>query len=469
MSSCPLVRRLEDVRAADGDRPAVVSERRTLSYRELLDESMCFAGLLAEQQIPQGTVIAITSPLDERLPVFFFGARAAGLVPVLLDETVVRGDRLDAVLASCRPAALISTSKPELRLLSAANVLETAGVGYLVFSSGSQGAPKAILGQTAGLLHFVDWEAGRLRLGPESRVAMLTSPSFDVIYRDMLLPLMHGAQMVICPPSVRLRSRLMTAWLEDQAITVLHCVPSLSRRWAADPDASCRTLEWTLFAGEPLHASDVRRWRCVAPNSRVLNLYGPSETTLAKFFFEPPEGVRDGLQPVGKPLPGTSWTIDTSSDSRTVTITTAQGSLGYLPGTAGAHEAERLVRRNHLTVFQTQDRGIVDREGNLVITGRLDSLVKRHGRFVDLAPIHAAAVSAPGVVQCFVFQRSDGRIVSVVSGTGLTRESVRASIDAQPNTEAPDVIECLPSLPTLPSGKVDGSRLKSFLEQGLGA
>jgi non-ribosomal peptide synthetase component F len=336
----------------------------------------------------------------------------------------------------------------------------------VVFSSGSQGSPKGIVGNAYGLVHFVDWEAGRLGVGPGTRVGLLTSPAFDVVYRDLLLPLCSGAELHIAPGRVRSSASRVVPWIAEQRVEVVHIVPSLASRWA-DTDARAAALRWSLFAGEPLYARHVERWRALAPHSRILNLYGPSETTLAKFAYEVPSRPDTDLQPVGQPLPDTEVELEPVGANRRVVITTPYGSLGYLADTCTAEDAERLRRRDGATRFTTQDRGFLDSEGNLVIAGRLDSLVKRHGSFVDLARIEAAAAGLPDVrAVCCVQLPVSGRIVLAVEGpearaaTGLRRQLQR-----QLGTQLPDRIVPVDALPLLAGGKVDRGAIRArYLE-----
>jgi non-ribosomal peptide synthetase component F len=62
--------------------------------------------------------------------------------------------------------------------------------------------------------------------------------------------------------------------------------------------------------GEPLSDTLVRRWREVLSNeARIVNLYGPTETTLVKCFYCVPSEPRLGVQPIGTPLPYTQALI----------------------------------------------------------------------------------------------------------------------------------------------------------------
>ncbi len=94
-------------------------------------------------------------------------------------------------------------------------------------------------------------------------------------------------------------------------VTLLHTVPSLAQSWLAEkPDGvHLASLRWTFFAGEVLSADLVRKWREAFPQAGgIVNLYGPTETTLVKCAYVVPELPGTGVVPVGTPLPGYSGT-----------------------------------------------------------------------------------------------------------------------------------------------------------------
>jgi D-alanine--poly(phosphoribitol) ligase subunit 1 len=344
-----------------------------------------------------------------------------------------------------------------------------AEAGYLVFSSGSQGRPNGVVGQAAGLLRFIDWEIDRLGVGPGSRVAMLTSPSFDVLYRDLLLPLCSGGELHIAEPAVRSAPGAVLPWLAEHRIEVLHAVPSLSARWLGEDSPAVPSLRYTLFAGEPLYGRHVDRWRRIAPNATVINLYGPAETTLAKFHYQVPTDCGPGLQPVGRPLPDCSFELvpagpEPDSPCRVV-ISTPAGSLEYLADTCAADDLARLNRQDGVTRFQTQDRGLLDAEGNLVVAGRLDSLVKRRGTFVDTTRIEEAAANLAEVrAACCVQLSSSSEIVLVVEGPDpADAMKLRRKLLAPLGADMPDRVLAVPILPLLAGGKADRRGVRNLL------
>lgn len=462
-AACPVLDRVGRTVSRYPHRTAVVTATEKFDYRELWRRVDQWRQRCEALGLPPRTLVAVLSGDGAALPSAFLGARATGLVPLLLDAAQPPS-QVAAVLESARPAAVLRSDEGVLEPTGEARprTLPEAA-GYVVFSSGTQGKPKAVVGQAAGLVHFIDWEIAALGAAPGTRVAMLTSPSFDVVYRDLLLPLCAGGESHIADQSVRSAPAAVLPWLVERGIEVLHAVPSLSARWIQDGSPSVDSLRHTLFAGEPLYGRHAHRWRQVAPGTAVINLYGPSETTLAKFHYEVPADCGPGLQPVGRPLPDAGFDLvpagpqEEYGNARRVVISTPHGSLGYLADTCSADDLGRLSREHGVTRFQTQDRGRLDPEGNLVIAGRLDSLVKRRGAFVDITRIEEAAADLPEVrAACCVQLTSTSEIVLAVEGPDpAVAAGLRRRLRAPLGADLPDRVVALPSLPLLPGGKAD--------------
>ena len=73
---------------------------------------------------------------------------------------------------------------------------------YVFFTSGTTGVPKAVVGVHKGLAHFVSWQRDTFGVGPSDRVAQVTGLSFDVVLREIFLPLVSGAALCLRPRNV---------------------------------------------------------------------------------------------------------------------------------------------------------------------------------------------------------------------------------------------------------------------------
>jgi acyl-coenzyme A synthetase/AMP-(fatty) acid ligase len=140
-------------------------------------------------------------------------------------------------------------------------------------------------------------------------------------------------------------------------------------------------------------------------------------------------------------------------------IRTPHGSYGYLRPERIGPPAAALRRTDGMTVFDTQDRGRLLADGALLVTGRLDSVVKRRGAAVDTAAITAAALRDPhvGAACCFQadWQAEGDLVLALESAPDIERDAVIGALRAALGAEMPDVVLGCPQLPRLPSGKVD--------------
>src|SRR4029434_2766124 len=109
---------------------------------------------------------------------------------------------------------------------------------YLFFTSGTTGVPKGVLGCHKGLSHFLAWQREEFKVTQSDRAAQLTGLSFDVVLRDIFLPLTSGASLHLPDDPAAISSGRLLLWLEREGITLLHSVPSVAQAWLKDLPAS---------------------------------------------------------------------------------------------------------------------------------------------------------------------------------------------------------------------------------------
>lgn len=282
---------------------------------------------------------------------------------------------------------------------------------YLLFTSGSTGEPKGIVGSTGGLLHFLEWEIGEFQLDERTAVPQLAPLSFDVSLRDLFAPLLAGGQVCFLEPGGG--PAALPRLLAEARCTLMHCVPSMLRllmEVSTDLPAATASLRHILLAGEPLYGKDVNAWRRLAGGgAELVNLYGPSEATLAKFFHRiGPGGLPDGeVVPLGLPLPGVSFRLENPEGGvGEIVIETPYLSLGYL----GLPEETRArfiadPATGAWTALRTGDLGHVRADGLLGFNGRRDNQLKVRGNRVELAEVEACFMRHPRVRQAAVAAR----------------------------------------------------------------
>ena len=309
---------------------------------------------------------------------------------------------------------------------------------------------------------------------------MLTGLSFDAILRDIFLPLTCGGILCIPPDDDDLAPSSVVPWLEGENVTILHTVPTIAQAWIASlvRPASLRDLRWVLFSGEPLTDALVRRWRITFPKSgRIMNLYGPTETTMCKCSFLVPEDMPLGVQPVGWPLPDTQALVMASNgrlcgmgELGEIVLRTPFRTLGYInrPDLQRKRFVANPMRKDPGDLlYRTGDLGRFRLDGSLDICGRLDRQVKVRGARVEPQEIELALSEFPGVdtavVTAPVDAHGDRRLVAYLV---TARDSNPSSSELMewlrqrlPSFMIPSAFVSLDRLPLTPAGKVDRKAL----------
>lgn len=491
------------------------------TYRELELRAARLAAALTERGVEPGQPVAVSAADRVELLASLLAVLALRAVYFPLDpaQPAERNARLLAEVTEVAPGLLVLGSGPDdafgdgdgegepvggLEIVSWATLdgdvvptgareprLVARGEGddpaYLVFTSGSTGRPKGILGRLAGLDHFVRWEVQTFGLAAEGpaagpRVAQLASPGFDAFFRDVFVALATGGT-VVDPPRAdgRLDSDLLVSWVDEARIEVIHAVPSLFRALLARarPDGF-RTLRRVFLSGEVVTPRDVGRWTdLTADRIPLVNLYGPSETTLTKLFYEIAPSDRDAVViPIGRPMPGSAALVvdDSGRPCR-------PGRVGELL-LRTPYRSHGYWRRPDLTretfvpnpfsddpddlVYRTGDLARVRGDGLFEFVGRKDRQVKIHGVRVEPAEVEReiaahAAVREVAVVERSLDGSSDGSsdagpilAAFVVAEDDLDAGQLRCFLEPRlPPAMIPTRVVRLEALPRTSTGKTD--------------
>jgi amino acid adenylation domain-containing protein len=493
-------------------RTALAQGDRTLSYGELVRRSEELARRLASRCPGPGRVVAVTGPRGIGFCVAVLGVLRGGAVLFPLDPHLPPGRR-EHLLRAARPDLCVHVQDPdppedEPRPRAPAGVpvltvdartgltaQETQGEeppaaappvdpdapAYLFFTSGTTGAPRGVLGRHASLSHFLDWQSTAFGIGARDRCAQLTGASFDVMLRDTLLALVSGGTTVVPEPADTAGGKAVLTWLARERISVLHAVPTVLQSWLLDaPPLRLPRLRLTFLAGEPLRAALVERYREAFPDAgEIVNLYGPTETTLAKFAYRVPgEGPLPPVLPVGSPLPGGQGLVMRGDavcgvgEPGEIVIRTRFGTFGYLDdpeANAAAFTPNPLRADPGDLLYRTGDIGRYRPDGLLEVLGRADHQVKINGVRVHPSETEHALAGHPQVAACVVVaHRSSQEEYHLVAYTVPDARADRDGLPARlrrhltgllPRAMVPAEFVVLDRIPTTPNGKPDRAAL----------
>lgn len=292
---------------------------------------------------------------------------------------------------------------------------------YIYFTSGSMGIPKGVLGRHKSLCHFIDWEINQFGINGGFHVSQFTPPTFDPYLRDIFVPLLAGGTICIPDYDTLMHAGKLLTWTNKNKIELMHIVPSLFKvilREINSPD-NFLDLKYILLAGELLRGNDIRKFIDIFNDRiRLVNIYGPTETTLAKFFYlVQPSDVEKTIIPVGKTIKGAEALILDEQGQKCLTgnigeihIRTPYISSGYFNNKELNKEVfikNPFSDDKNDIIYKTGDMGRVLFDGNVELTGRLDDQVKIRGYRVEPREIENLLLSVNHIKEAVVVDKED--------------------------------------------------------------
>ncbi len=434
---------------------------------------------------PQYPASRLVKMLEEASPRGWLQMEAAGPVAEELHTWV------DTSQVVCRLG--IPRSKEAVRNYLAGASAEPLGgkvspddTMYVLFTSGTTGQPKGIVGTHRPLSHFINWHCEELGFNSSDRFSMLSGLSHDPLLRDIFSPLWVGGTLCIPKSEEMLIPERLRHWMREQGVTVSHMTPALSQvlteGWngAHGGEEGLPALHHVFFGGDILTRQHVERIRKVAPKVECVNFYGTSETPQAMGYHV--VGDDDGAVvgrriPLGRGIEGAQLLILNQSGRlagvgelgeiyvRTPYLTTgylnddALTRERYIPNPFGNAAEDRLYR--------TGDLGRYLPDGEVMFDGRSDSQVSIRGFRVELGEIEANIKKMKAVGNCVVVSREDKqRQQQLVAYYVLKPGQDGAILDLKayirsrlPEYMVPQHYVELVTIPLTPNGKVDYERL----------
>ncbi len=358
-------------------------------------------------------------------------------------------------------------------------------IAYLLFTSGSTGKPKGVRVAQRNVLHFVDVVCARYEVTEHDRFSQLFDLTFDLSAFDMFVAWERGA--CLCPPS-HSEKLVPAAYIHAAKLTVWFSVPStgvLLRKLRKLTPGAFPGLRLSLFCGEALPLELAQSWARAAPNSRVENLYGPTELTIACTLYawdaeRSPAECEQGLVPIGEPLPGMQAFVADAAlcevapgETGELLLTGPQLSQGYWNDPERTRAAFVQPPGRAGTWYRTGDRVRRPRaEGPLVFLGRVDNQIKVQGYRVELGEIEAVLREAAGVEVAIALgwppsaSGAEG-VVAFLAAESADLDALRAKLAAKlPGYMQPREIHLVSDFPLNANGKVDRGALRQRLESG---
>jgi amino acid adenylation domain-containing protein len=482
--------------ARSPERVALICEGRELTYRQLELAANRLAQVLCARGTEPGALVGVCLARREQLVVALLAVLKAGCAYVPLDPGYpaerIRAMATDAELAlvitdESSREALAGLTMPALVLeelgdaLAASSELAPERPGsdaelmYVIYTSGSTGTPKGVMVEHQNVTNFLDGMRERLELEPPGVWLSATSYSFDISVLEIFGSLCFGFSLVLLGENrwgvASAAEHTLARELTRRRVTHFQCTPSQALLMLADDEsrAALAGVREMLIGGEAL-GLDVAERLLAALGGRLVNMYGPTETTIWSSCAEVERGSRQIS--LGRPIVNTTFYVLDEAGHPVPPGVIGELYIGGLGVTRGYLRRPELTAERFVPdrfgaaggrLYRTGDLVRHRDDGSLEFLGRNDFQVKIRGFRIELGEIESA-LRSHGAREAVVVAKgtpSEPRLVAyAVAQPGVDARTLREALRTQlPDYMVPAQFVLLDALPLTASGKVDRKRL----------
>ncbi|MDB5072321.1 MAG: non-ribosomal peptide synthetase [Candidatus Eremiobacteraeota bacterium] len=488
--------RLARAAASDPSGIAVSEPRRSITFAGLDRLSNQLARVLLERGVRAGDSVGVYLDRGVDLVLAAVAILKAGCAFVLTDVTHPRARVLGCLQDAGTTCVIVSARVPLAELGGRAVAIERLGPqvaaahdgalaelapdagAYIVYTSGSTGRPKGVDVPYGAFCNYVSWAAGAYRAAEGSGSILHTSVAFDLALTSIFVPLAAGREVHAIPAHASIAD-LADAMLRRPGLSLMKLTPLHLRLLPGllGPEHARGRARFFVVGGEALFRDDLAFWFEHAPDTRIINEYGPSETVVGCVVHEAdPRDPRHAV-PIGRPISGAS--IYLLDDELRPVADGARGEI-FIGGdvvATGYHRspeltAQRFVRdpfagRASARMYRTGDIAYADTDGLLIYAGRADDQIKHRGYRIELGEIESAVRALEHVSDAAVIHvaESGALVAFVVADAPLDEAAVRGALGAVlPEFMVPTLVVQCDALPMTSNGKVDRSMLRARVE-----
>ena len=358
-------------------------------------------------------------------------------------------------------------------------------LAYIMYTSGSTGAPKGIMHTHKSGLNYAKLSAELYHLDHKDKVASHAPLHFDISTFSYFTAPLTGATTVIIPEAFTKLPASLSSLLESEKITVWYSVPLALIQMVTNGALEQRdlsSLRWVLFGGEVFPPKYLRELMKLWPQANFCNVYGPAEINQCTNYQLDSLPEADHQIPLGKIWFDAKYKIIDQNDQ--VVEIGAPGELvvetnsmmrGYwnnpdltdfaLFKTTDENGKQRVY-------YRTGDLVVENKQGLLTFQGRNDRQVKIRGYRVELDEVEAVLASHQCVEEAATFLIEENpqllqigaAVIEVPNSNVNVKDLLIYCRERLPAYAVPDRIELMAEFPRTSSGKIRRSELVKYIE-----
>ncbi|MBW4454440.1 MAG: amino acid adenylation domain-containing protein [Nostoc indistinguendum CM1-VF10] len=479
---------------------AVVFEEQKLTYQELNIHANQLAHYLQKLGIGSENLVGICVERSLLMVIGVLGILKAGAAYVPIDpnypaerqEYILADTQMPLLLTQASLAANLKADnikticldtdwgainqQPQANPVSKTNAHNLA---YVIYTSGSTGKPKGTLIEHYGLVNYLNWCTQAYKVEQGSGTLVHSSLGFDLTITSLFSPLLIGSLVELLPEDQGIETLAQTIKARTN-LSLVKITPAhleLLSQQLSPQEAAGKTNAF-IIGGENLTTQHINFWQRFAPNTVLINEYGPTETVVGCCIYQVPQTHNySGSIPIGYPIANTQlYVLDQYLQP------VPKGVVGELY-IGGAGLGRGYLNQPELTaqkfiphpfsdepearLYKTGDQVRFCVDGALEFLGRLDDQVKLRGFRIELGEIESLLCLHPTVKDAVVMVREDvagdQRLVVylvIQPDSSLSVDDLRSSLQEKlPDYMIPSAFVPLQTFPLTANGKVDRKAL----------
>src|ERR1700754_1199430 len=472
--------------------PALVDERRTLSYAELDKRSDAVADFLIKRGVTPGDLVPLVAGRSQEFIVGLLGIVKTGAAYVPVDDTypalrqqyIVEqtGARLalsTTAMSAIGPCECITVQSCEVVSDRARESVEQRreallpeDVVYVIFTSGTTGRPKGVVVEHGSLENIVAWHNREFSVSTQTCSTLMAKIGFDVSQWEIWSALCAGAALYLLDDASRVDADVLADFYVRNGITHAFVPTVMVSDVVKATSSKPSGLRYLFTAGEKLNPIDTDKVGYV-----LVDYYGPTEATIFATANRVASASRGMPYSIGVPIAGAEVLI---LDERLSEV--PAGETGELfiagPGLArgylnnSALTSEKFIMRDGKRLYRSGDLARCLPDGKIQFLGRRDEQIKIRGNRVELGEIENQLLALPGIRKAVVDvtsprdpSRKEIIAFLIIDQNDLVNDDAMiSSVKEQIKTILPDYM--LPAryvlvdeIPLTPNGKTDKKAL----------
>jgi amino acid adenylation domain-containing protein/non-ribosomal peptide synthase protein (TIGR01720 family) len=403
---------------APGRPPSRQRTIQQLTYRTLDDMSCRMATLLSDRGVRPGSLVALMLEPSSEMAAAIIGTLKAGGAYLPIDP-LFPAERVNFILSDSQAEIVLGT--PAARAQAGEKVkgkpVDPSSTAYVIYTSGTTGRPKGVLIEHRNVVSLLFNDRFQFDFTEKDVWTLFHSYCFDFSVWEMYGAWLYGGELVLVSKMTARDTGQFFEMLKENRVTVLNQTPSAFYNLVnleAHEEQRSLNIRVVIFGGEALHPARLKEWYARYPETKLINMYGITETTVHVTFKEiENQDLEAGISNIGKPIPSLrAYVVDRQLNLLPCRVAgelvvggegVGRGYLNRPELTAERfvenpyRKGERLYRSGDLVRFCPQEE--------LEYLGRIDLQVKIRGFRIELREIETQLVKHHQVEDGVVIDR----------------------------------------------------------------